>query len=88
MAQGEYGQEEIEKYKSQVQELLMFADSVKGAAKERLQRQEIEKLTAPLEKQIQTLQQETNDLKAMLGQPDAEKEEILTEVEQRENQIA
>jgi len=88
VAQGEYGQEEIEKYKSQVQELLMFADSVKAAAKERLQRQEIEKLTAPLEKQIQTLQQETNDLKAMLGQPDAEKEEILTEVEQREKQIA
>ena len=88
VAQGEYGQEEIEKYKSQVQGLLMFADSVKGAAKERLQRQEIEKLTAPLLKQIQTLQQETNDLKEMLGQPDAEKEEILTEVEQREKQIA
>ena len=88
VAQGEYGQEEIEKYKSQVQELLMFADSVKAAAKERLRRQEIEKFTAPFQEQIQKLKQETNDLKAMLGQPDAEKEEILTEVEQREKQIA
>ena len=88
VAQGEYGQEEIEKYKSQVQELLMFADSVKAAAKDRFQRQEIEKVVAPYQEQIQKLQQETNDLKAMLGQPDAEKEEILTEVEQREKQIA
>ena len=88
VAQGEYGQEEIEKYKSQVQELLMFADSVKAAAKDRLQKQEIAKLTAPLQEQIQKLEQETNDLKAMLGQPNAEKEEILTEVEQREKQIA
>ena len=88
VAQGEYGQEEIEKYKSQVQELLMFADSVKAAAKDRAYRQEIEKVIAPYQEQIQKLQQETNDLKAMLGQPDAEKEEILTEVEQREKQIA
>ncbi|MEE1574139.1 MAG: flagellar M-ring protein FliF C-terminal domain-containing protein, partial [Candidatus Neomarinimicrobiota bacterium] len=88
VAQGEYGQEEIEKYKSQVQGLLMFADSVKAAAKDRAYRQEIEKVIAPYQEQIQKLQQETNDLKEMLGQPDAEKEEILTEVEQREKQIA
>ena len=88
VAQGEYGQEEIEKYKSQVQELLMFADSVKAAAKDRAYRQEIEKVIAPYQEQIQKLQRETNDLKAMLGQPDTEREEILTEVEQREKQIA
>jgi tetrahydromethanopterin S-methyltransferase subunit B len=88
VAQGEYGQKEIEKYKSQVQGLLMFADSVKAAAKERAYRQEIEKFIAPYQEQIKKLQQETDDLKEMLGQPDAEKEEILTEVEQREKQIA
>ena len=66
----------------------MFADSVKAAAKDRAYRQEIETVIAPYQEQIQKLQQETNDLKAMMGQPDAEKEEILTEVEQREKQIA
>jgi len=88
VAQGEYGQKEIEKYKSQVQGLLMFADSVKAAAKDRAYKQEIEKFIAPYEEQIKKLQQETDDLKEMLGQPDAEKDEILTEVEQREKQIA
>ncbi|HIA30381.1 MAG TPA: hypothetical protein EYN82_01960 [Candidatus Marinimicrobia bacterium] len=66
----------------------MFADSVKAAAKNRAYRQEIEKVIAPYQEQIQKLQRETNDLKAMLGQPNTEREEILTEVEQREKQIA
>ena len=86
--QSEYGQEEVEKYKSQVQELIAFADSVKTAAREQAYRQEIEKVIAPYQEQIQRLQQEADDLKLMLDQPDVEKEEILTEVEQREKQIA